>query len=53
MVPDTNATEPVWIYQLIKAIDEMDRLVCGREESLVIIEERANLFRCGNQIAVV
>jgi hypothetical protein len=53
IVPDANAKNVDQLYQLIADMDEMDRLVCGWEESSVNIEGKATPFWYRNPIAAV
>jgi len=53
IVPDANAKNPDQHYQLIADMEEMDRLVCGWEESSVNIEGKATQCWYPNPIAAV
>jgi hypothetical protein len=53
IVPDANAKNPDQLNPLIADMEEMDKLICGREESTVNIEGKASPFWYRNPIAAV
>jgi len=53
IVPDANAKIPDQLYRRIADMEEMDRLVCGWEQSSLNIEEKATPFWYWNPIAAV